>query len=205
MSRALLILNNDIIRQKQCADCGATFTRDTRNTYAYWQRAKFCSRQCSANSWAKLSAARRLSIRDDFARWFEKQEDGCWNWTGALDRDGYGIFCHEAKTRRAHRGSMELDGRPLTIGVFACHTCDNRRCVNPEHLFSGTPSENVADAVAKSRTAKGEAAGNAKLTAEIVRAIRASNDPAPALAKRFNVSRAAIHFVINGATWKHVD
>jgi len=79
--------------------------------------------------------------------------EDCWLWLGSLDRYGYGRFSLSSKKRiGAHKFSLELAlGHPLEPGQFACHTCDNRDCVRPEHLYAGSPRENVRDIAERGR------------------------------------------------------
>jgi hypothetical protein len=98
-------------------------------------------------------------------------------------------------------------------GLLVRHKCDNPGCVNPEHLELGSYQDNYADMLSRGRTNyTGRLAGakntNAKLTEELVRAIRQefkSSPSAEKLAAKYSVGKTNIYLIINRLTWKHVD
>lgn len=129
----------------------------------------------------------------------------CMEWTGRLDSGGYGVVSYKGKNRKAHRLMMQLLER-LPDGLFALHRCDNRRCINPDHLFSGTLADNNRDMVSKGRLVitRGEAHPNAKLTPDAVAAIHASSLPPLEMARSLGVSPRLICRVRQGIAWSHL-
>jgi hypothetical protein len=147
------------------------------------------------------------------ARFWERvrKGDGCWEWSGAVSDTGYGKACigHQ-KTMNAHRLAYVLTHGPVPDGMYVCHKCDNRRCVNPEHLFVGTPTENNRDAIQKGRVRyrgqSGEQNPSAKLTRneveEIRRQIACGTASKAQLAAQYGVSADHISAIARRRCWK---
>lgn len=126
---------------------------------------------------------------------------GCWLWTGSLRSTGYGQINIKGRNSKAHRLSYEEYVGPIPNGFFVCHTCDNRLCINPEHLFVGTHRQNQEDMAIKLRQ------GCAKLNPEKVKKIRklfTSGVKIALLAKSYDIDRKTIRSAIQNKTWKHV-
>lgn len=133
----------------------------------------------------------------------ERNPAGCWNWLGHK-RQGYGFLWVDGSHRRAHRVSWELHFGPIPEGQFVCHHCDVPSCVNPDHLFLGTQTDNLSDMRTKDRGAKGERHGRARLTAEDVEGIRslhAIGVLGKIIARQFGVSHATVSHIIHRKNW----
>lgn len=151
---------------------------------------------------------KQTSVDEWLDRYTVKAVDGCWIWTGPTDKDGYARMHKDGRQVRAHRVVlMRTLGRELRPGMFACHSCDVRACVRPDHLWEGTHFENDEDARVKGRMARGNRHYNAKLTEDDVRSIRVRHERGERqidLAAEFGVDQSAISFIVRRMRWRHV-
>lgn len=132
---------------RPCAECGTSF-----RSYPSQQR-RFCSGSCGKRFNDKLKA---VSTEERF--WSKVDKSGeCWIWTGCLTNRGYGNFgVRKGYNIPAHRFAYELTCGPIPEGFLACHHCDNRRCVRPDHLFLGSHRDNTQDCIRKGRFCSGD-------------------------------------------------
>lgn len=122
---------------------------------------------------------------------------GCWLWHGYVDPRGYGVYGCRPSTR-SYRYAWERLVGPVPPGMHLCHKCDVPACVNPDHLFIGTPADNIADMVAKGREARGFSLPQTKLGPAALQAIRArriAGERGKELAREFGVSQALVSLI----------
>lgn len=147
--------------------------------------------------------------------------DSCWLWTGALNEKGYGIAWDGEHTQKAHRVSWMLEHGSMP-GLCVLHKCDVPNCVNPDHLFTGTRSDNNVDMVNKGRHVKGgthiltinakyergERHHNSKLVEKDIVNIRADRATGQysysQLAEKYHIGIMTAYKVVNRKTWAHV-
>jgi len=145
---------------------------------------------------------------------------GCWLWSGALNVSGYGklsvINDKLSKSRKrtirqgisAHRLSYEFYKGPIPKGLLIRHTCDNRCCVNPDHLILGTDADNIADCVRRGRNAFGTRQHKSKLNPLFVMVIReaiSAKFTQKSIAEYFKICPATVSTIRHNQFWKHVS
>lgn len=178
---------------------------------------KFCSHKCQAKKRAKdqkaaikhlTVAERRELLKERIFRRVNKV-DGCWIWTGCIDKYGYGDMTFLGESIGTHRAAYKAWNGKIPKGKFVCHTCDLPACCNPEHLFIGTPLLNTRDAIKKGRfdSCKGENHYFSKLKdkdVEKMKRLFKESIQMKMIAKIFGVSLSTVENIKYGRNWKHV-
>ena len=129
-------------------------------------------------------------------------ESSCLEWTGPVNSKGYGRMYKKGKHIFVHRVALEKKlGRSIKSKHLACHTCDNRLCINPDHLYEGTYTDNLNDSYAGDRVGV-----NRKMTQEWVEAMRVVRiligTSIRSLAKISGVSYATMYVALKGETYR---
>lgn len=134
---------------------------------------------------------------------------GCWLWNACNNTKGYGFFRHVGKNLYAHRFAYELYIGPVPDGMHVLHTCDAPWCVNPDHLFLGTRSDNMQDMIRKGRDnrAYGERNPTTTLTTKQVLGVyyRAhAGERYQDIAVEYRITKSTVSNIKTGRTWKHL-
>lgn len=182
---------------KPCAHCGKPFWRNS--AAAQWARTIHCSVKCAKAGNRKTNAEK---IWDNC---MPEPNSGCWIWLGTLCKNGYAqLATTKGKTERAARVSYTVNIGPIPVGKIICHTCDNRACINPDHIYAGTHATNGADAVRRGRTLMGELNHSARLRFADIPNIRADGRHQQTIADEYGVARSTISAIKRRAIWRHV-
>ena len=184
-----------IMIERQCKICNKDFA--VKPSDLKKSSCNFCSRQCCYGK-----KARGL-------RFWEKVEktENCWLWVGAKGGGGYGSFGGNPKVL-PHRYSYELHKGKIPKDKWVLHTCDNKKCINPAHLFLGDQTINTNDMVAKERQSKGEDRYNSKLTVAKVKNARERHKNGETflqIADDFGVTLQCVALAVKRINWKHVN
>lgn len=175
---------------RTCRTCGVVYYGWTGNAGFY------CSLKCYH------AGDRPRAIERFWAR--VKKTDGCWLWLGRCDKDGYG----QSGIGKAHKVSFELTNGSTPDGMSVLHRCDNPPCVNPAHLYAGTPADNMNDRLNAGHYGRGESHPMAVLDEAAVLKIRSLYVPrqngVTVLGKQFGVAPTTIHAIVTRKIWKHI-
>lgn len=146
----------------------------------------------------------KAKTENDQLKKFLISNTGCWEFTGCKDKDGYGVFGF--KQKRAHRVSYEFHIGPIPAGIFVCHKCDNPSCINPSHLFLGTPKDNMTDKVLKGRASSmvGEKNPMSKLTddqRQEMRVLREQGQTYIEIASKYSIAYQTVGKILKGKSY----
>lgn len=195
---------------RTCQLCGAAFYQ--RPAVVRRVGGRYCSRKCARQAQPTVPLNERFWAKVN-------QTSGCWEWTGSRNPKGYGQIQRGGRGGGlvlTHRLSWEIHNGSIPDSLFVLHKCDNPACVRPDHLWIGSKAENTADMMAKGRhkTAppkrllRGEDHPNARLTNDIVSAIRercASGELSQSEAGRvYGLTSGSVNRIVKRLRWKHL-
>lgn len=153
-----------------------------------------------------------MTTKPLFDRLFDRTavlDNGCWEFTGGKDKNGYGKIMLHGKNLRTHRVAYDLCVGDIPDDIWVLHNCDNPSCVNPSHLFLGTAMDNNHDMLNKGReiTVVGTDRWNSKFNEDMIREMRvlyANGMTQGAIANKFNTVRQTVQCIVNYKRWAHV-
>lgn len=141
-------------------------------------------------------------FKNRFYKYLEKK-DSCWEWINHINKTGYGAIIFENKKIGAHRASWLIHYGEIPKELYVLHRCDNRKCVNPEHLFLGTAKDNMRDMIEKGRRLKkGKKTSLSFDNVKKIRELLTEKNKHFDIAKIFDVSRQTITAINNYQNWK---
>jgi len=142
-----------------------------------------------------------------FDQYYDKTANGCWEWNGALTLNGYGKFWLNDKTISSHRASYLIHKGEIPDDKLVLHTCDNAKCVNPDHLVLGTHRDNVRHMQERNRFLTGEKNSSCTITTDTARQIiqrLIAGGRVRTIARELGCTRATVTGIAGKVTWKHI-
>lgn len=145
------------------------------------------------------------TLAHTLGRYVPVPEAGCWLWDGGVKPNGYGWVNWRRKVYNVHRFFYEHLVGPIPTGMQINHKCDTPLCVNPDHLFVGTQTDNIRDMMAKKRGLVGDLGPGAVLTEvevlQIVDIVNAKVISLKSIAKAYGISENVISSIRTGFRW----
>jgi len=197
---------------KQSATCSVdgceneTYAKNLCTThYQRYKKYGTTSEEALRNKTRSMPLKERLQFYSQ-----EVDENDCFIWQGRVGKDGYGILWWKDYPYRAHRISYELYNGEIPEGKVVCHTCNNKLCVNPDHLYAATQAKNTQDAARDGLMAQktGEDSHVSKLTREQAIEIikrRKKGEKAEFISKDYGITHWTVYDLMKGKSWPDID